>query len=182
MTRRHRRQRGQSMVEFALVGLLLFVVVLGIMDWGYFFSGHISATNAARSAARYGSVNPSAWTNANPPSANTIESKLVLTAIPATISNVDYTSSAPSYVTVSYLIPGIGGGTACGQYSAASNAFVGAAKAGGGNYASTECVKPGTVVTVKAVYTYKFITPLLQAAFSPGTLQITTQASELIEG
>ncbi len=127
-------------------------------------------------------MNPTAWTNANPPAADTIESRLILTAVPAYVKNVDFSSGLPSYITVSYLIPGTGGGTPCGQYSVSSNAFTGAAKSGGGNYTQSECVKAGDVVTVKAVYTYTFITPLLKNVFQPGTLQITTLASELIEG
>lgn len=177
-----RRQSGQAMVEFALVSLLLFVVILGIMDFGYFYSGKISATNAARTAARYGSVHPSAWTNSNPPAANTIESRLVLTAVPANVTNQDYASGRTSYITISYLIPGTAGGTTCGQYSVSSNTFVGASKAGGGTYAQSECVIAGDIVTVKAVYTYTFITPILRNTFTPGTLTITTQAAELIEG
>jgi len=168
------------MVEFALIAMLVLVLILAIMDFGYFFSGKISATNAARQAARYGSVHPTAWTNLDPPAANSIENQLVLQSVPAIVKNVDYGIGVTSYVTISYLIPGTGGGTACGQYSAASNAFVGASKAGGGTYSQAECVTAGNLVTVKALYTYVFITPMLKAVFT--NLTITTEASELIEG
>lgn len=175
------RQRGQALVEFSLVSMLVFTLMFGIMDWSYFFSGKVSATNAARSAARYAAVHPTAWTNANPPAANTIESRLVLTAVPATVVNQDYVSGATSYITISYLIPSTTGGTTCGQYSVNANGFVGAPISGGGTYTQAQCVVAGNIVTVEAVYTYRFITPFLQAAFSPGTIQIRTEAAELIE-
>lgn len=180
-------QRGQGMVEFAIVSMILFTVIFGIMDFAFFYLGKIAATNATRSAARFAAVSPGAWTNADPPAANTIESRLILAAIPANITNQDYAAGRKSYVTISYLIPGSGGGTVCGQYyinppGGGSSGFVGASKAGGGTYAPGECVIAGNVVTVKANYTYKFITPFLNNQFNPGTLTITTEASELIEG
>ncbi len=172
------------MVEFALVTMLLFMVVFGIMDFGFFYLGKVAATNATRSAARYAAVNPSSWTPTNPPAANTIENRLLLAAIPANITNQDYAADRKSYVTITYTIPGTGGGTVCGQYYAGSPGpgFVGSSKSGGGTYAQNECVLAGNVVTVKAVYTYTFITPFLKTTFQPGTLTISTQASELIEG
>jgi hypothetical protein len=175
------------MVEFAVVSMILFTVVFGIMDFGFFYLGKVAATNATRSAARFAAVNPAAWSANNPADANTIESRLILAAIPANITNQDYAAGRKSYVTISYLIPGSGSGTVCGQYyivppGGGSSGFVGASKAGGGTYLQAECVVPGSVVTVKANYTYKFITPFLNNQFSPGNLTITTEASELIEG
>ena len=182
--RARRLQRGQSMVEFALVSVLLFTVIFGIMDWGFFYLGKVAATNASRSAARYASVHPTAWTTTNPPAANTIESRLILAAIPAVVTNQDYAAGRKSYVTISYTIPGTGGGTVCGQYyiSSPGPGFVGASNPAGGTYSETDCVVSGNIVTIKAVYTYTFMTPFLSSAFQPGTLTISTQASELIEG
>lgn len=172
------------MVEFAAVSLLLFTVIFGIMDWSFFYLGKIAATNAARSAARYGAVHPTAWTTSNPPGADTIESRLILAAIPAVVTNQDYAAGRKSYVTINYTIPGTGGGTVCGQYyiSAPGPGFVGASNGAGGTYTQGQCVVAGDLITIKAVYTYTFITPFLSAAFQPGTLTITTEASELIEG
>lgn len=174
-------KRGQALVEFALVSSLLFPLILGIMDWSYFFTGHIAATNATRSAARFAAVSPTAWSDANPPAAGTIEGRLLLTAVPATLVNQDPGSGVVSYIQVRYVIPGPAGGTPCGYYDAASDSFVGDASALGGSYTEADCVAAGNLVTVEAQYSYRFITPFLQALFSPGSVTIKTEASELIE-
>jgi Flp pilus assembly protein TadG len=49
-------ERGAAVVEFALVLPLLLVLVLGAIDWGYFFYVEEVVTNAAREGARAGCV------------------------------------------------------------------------------------------------------------------------------
>lgn len=48
------RQRGAAAVEFALILPLLLFMVLGVIDYGVFFSQNISLQNAAREGARQG--------------------------------------------------------------------------------------------------------------------------------
>jgi Flp pilus assembly protein TadG len=55
---RRDRQRGVAAVEFALVLPLLLTVVLGAIDWGWYFFVDQLVTNAAREAARAGSLLP----------------------------------------------------------------------------------------------------------------------------
>lgn len=47
---------GQALPEFALVAPLFFVLLFGVIQFGFLFGGHIGLTNAARDAARYASV------------------------------------------------------------------------------------------------------------------------------
>lgn len=47
---------GQALPEFALVAPLLFILLFGIIQFGFLFGGHVGLTNAARDAARYASV------------------------------------------------------------------------------------------------------------------------------
>ena len=55
-TREPGRAAGQSLVEFSLVLMPLFLVLLGIMQFGFIFNTYVTMTNAAREATRIGSV------------------------------------------------------------------------------------------------------------------------------
>jgi len=51
--RRFRRSdRGVALVEFALVAPILFLLVLGIIEFGFLYNGYITLTGAAREGAR----------------------------------------------------------------------------------------------------------------------------------
>ena len=54
---RHQRSRGQSLVEFALVAPVFFLIVIGLFDVGYAIYAYNTVSNAARSAARVAIVN-----------------------------------------------------------------------------------------------------------------------------
>ena len=54
----HRRQRGQSMVEAALVLSLFMMVILGLVNFGYILWMHQTLEHRVRAAARYGVINP----------------------------------------------------------------------------------------------------------------------------
>jgi Flp pilus assembly protein TadG len=49
-------EKGQAMVEFALVLPLLLLLLCGICEFGSIFSNQILANNACREAARYAAV------------------------------------------------------------------------------------------------------------------------------
>lgn len=51
-------QRGQALVEFALVLPILLLMVIGIMDFGRALFVYSEVSNAAREAVRYAAVNP----------------------------------------------------------------------------------------------------------------------------
>jgi Flp pilus assembly protein TadG len=50
------RGSGQSLVEFALVLTPLFLVLLGIIQFGFIFNSYVTLTNSAREGARSGTV------------------------------------------------------------------------------------------------------------------------------
>src|SRR3954453_22697289 len=50
------RERGQSLVEFSLILMPLFLILLGIIQFGFIFNTYVTMTNAARDAARSGTV------------------------------------------------------------------------------------------------------------------------------
>jgi len=54
--RRYNRADGQSLVEFSLVLTPLFLLLLGIIQFGFIFNTYVTVTNAAREAARIGTI------------------------------------------------------------------------------------------------------------------------------
>src|SRR5689334_17911743 len=48
-----RRARGQSLVEFALAGLVLFLLIFVIIDVARLIQAQVTISNAARQAVRY---------------------------------------------------------------------------------------------------------------------------------
>jgi Flp pilus assembly protein TadG len=54
----NRSERGQSLVETAIVIPVLFLLLAAVVDFGRAFDAYIVLTNAAREGARWGSVNP----------------------------------------------------------------------------------------------------------------------------
>ena len=54
--RRRSADEGQSLVEFALVLTPLFLILLGIIQFGFIFNSYITITNATREAAREASI------------------------------------------------------------------------------------------------------------------------------
>jgi len=59
-----RQERGQSLVEVALLLPLLLVIVLGVVDIGRTYAAKSAATNAAREAALYAARDPQATADA----------------------------------------------------------------------------------------------------------------------
>lgn len=51
-----RSERGQAMVEFALVLPILLVLVLGIIQFGILFNNYVTLTDAVRAGARQAAV------------------------------------------------------------------------------------------------------------------------------
>ncbi len=49
-------ESGQSLVEFSLVLMPLFFILLGIIQFGFIFNTYVTMTNAARDAGRLGTV------------------------------------------------------------------------------------------------------------------------------
>ncbi len=54
--RSFRRQEGAAAVEFAIVASLLFMLIFGIIDFGFAFHAWNNTANAAREGARRGAV------------------------------------------------------------------------------------------------------------------------------
>ncbi|MGI6379396.1 MAG: TadE/TadG family type IV pilus assembly protein [Anaerolineae bacterium] len=53
-----RKERGQELVEFALILPLLLLLLVGIFEFGYVVFAQNTLSNAVREGARYGAVKP----------------------------------------------------------------------------------------------------------------------------
>ncbi len=57
---RRKGEKGQSLVEFALVAPIFFLMLFAIVDFGMAFHAWITVTNSAREGARIGAVRANA--------------------------------------------------------------------------------------------------------------------------
>jgi hypothetical protein len=64
---RHRRHRGQSLVELALVLPVVLLVALITLDFGRALYGWVIVQNSARIAANFAAANPDGWQGAGEP-------------------------------------------------------------------------------------------------------------------
>ncbi len=55
---REKKERGQALVEFALLIPIFFVLLFAVVDFGMGFYSWITVTNSAREGARLGAVHP----------------------------------------------------------------------------------------------------------------------------
>ena len=53
-----RKEKGQGLVELAIILPLLLIILLGTIDFGRVFYAYVTITNASREGARYGSLHP----------------------------------------------------------------------------------------------------------------------------
>lgn len=105
--RRQGSEHGAAAVEFALIVPVLLLIVLGALDWGYFFFVQQVVTNAAREAARVGSLTPYDPANPAADTASQLEAEDAATAYLARAGltatpTIAVTSSASVRVVVRY--------------------------------------------------------------------------------
>ena len=67
--------KGQAAVEFSMVILILVFIIIGTIDFSRAFFSWASMANAAREGARYGTVWPLRWNDADYPPPNNIEAR-----------------------------------------------------------------------------------------------------------
>lgn len=54
---RGKDERGAALVEFAIIAVLLFTILFGIVEYGWVFANNLDARHGAREAARLAAVN-----------------------------------------------------------------------------------------------------------------------------
>lgn len=57
--KKNKNQKGQAIVEFALVVPLLLIFIMAIIEFGFMFNAYLTISSASREAARVGAVGAS---------------------------------------------------------------------------------------------------------------------------
>ena len=102
---RFRSQRGQAMVEFAIVAPILLLILMGIMQLGVVYNNWVTLTDAARAGARKAAVcrsgcSPDATTAATNAVKNSA-ANLTLASLGVTITST-WAQGADATVTATY--------------------------------------------------------------------------------
>jgi len=151
-------EAGQSLVEFSLILLPLFFILLGIIQFGFIFNTYVTMTNAARDAARLGSVYifDHACTKAQN---DALRNEAIRTSLLSSMNQLSTT--APRFTTTT---PTGTGCTRTGGWFSSGSTFV------NGDLTVTyvlpsgitdEDSRTGQEVTVQAVYHQDLIVPLV---------------------
>ncbi|HEX4755411.1 MAG TPA: TadE/TadG family type IV pilus assembly protein [Candidatus Dormibacteraeota bacterium] len=162
-TRRHRtRGRGQAMLEFALIMPFFLVLAVGAVDFGNYYELRVTAVNALRDGARYGTTHPTAWSNAATAATNSIEGLIQAEGGDPTIVNDD------SHMLIAYYDTSTSPFTECGYYVATSNSFAALS-----TYTQATCVKAGNEIRVQITDSFRPLVPLANYLPAVNTLVLT---------
>lgn len=88
MLKKIKREKGQALLEFALVLPMLLLIVCGILDFGWIYYNQLAIANSAREGARFAVVStvPEPGDTSNADRDNRIKAK-ILEVTPATIKS-----------------------------------------------------------------------------------------------
>ena len=110
-TRRRGSQRGQSVVEFAIVVPILLIFVVAIVDFARLYTTMLTVESAAREAADFGAFN---WNNWVPANTTGTATEMQRRACVASSNLTDYTTSGGTCTnpTFAYTLTPVAGGNA----------------------------------------------------------------------
>ncbi len=171
--RRHRNdgtEQGQSLVEFSLILMPLFFILLGIIQFGFIFNAYVTMTNAARDAARLGTIY--VYDRTLSKSQNDLARNNSIRSTVLTSMNM-LTSAAPNFTTGASW-------SQSGTTFTNGDLVITYALPGGVTESDT---RTGQEVTVKATYHQDLIIPLI-SIFLPkdagGRLQLTGEVTMVV--
>jgi Flp pilus assembly protein TadG len=178
---RKRRDRGQSLIEFALVVPLFLLLMLGLIDFSRLLFTYISIANGAREMARAAAQSYN-WSSTNPTAAVTAFNDYTLIA--------GSQSSATDSITLTY-----------GDFECAHNLDTGSTCSAPDAMTTSTCTLPmtswcstiaappqGGFVQVQVNYTFHFnplfqnrLAGIIDVSFMQPTAQVTTTARTYVE-
>jgi Flp pilus assembly protein TadG len=147
-------ERGQSLVEFVFMAIVLGILLLGVLDLGRAYFTYMALLDAAGEGATYGSVNPTKWCNLSHTNFDSCPGDRDDSADP---DNITYrvVNSAPVGTLVDW-----------------SQAIV--------LVESDPTIKPGRAITVTVTTDYQLLTPFVGSIVGSQILPLRAQASAAI--
>lgn len=175
-------ETGQSLVEFSLLLMPLFLILLGIIQFGFIFNTYITMANATREATRVGTVytyNPACTKAQN----DVLRNEAIRTALVSSMNQLS--TAAPRFTTTAPT------GSSC--------AWTGGWTTSGTTYTNGDVVityllptgmtdkdtRDGQQVTVQAVYHQDLIVPIISNILprdAGGRLRLTGVVTMVIDG
>ena len=169
-----KRQRGQSLVEFAVSSIVLLLLMMGLLDLSRAFYFSVNLQGAAREGARHG-----AWFNTSARNNNFLDDADVMSAVNAGLNGSGLTAN---FVPGGCLAPSDGNAFNNKPYAAAAypaatqqvNAYICYTYPGGGVQLGTRAAPPTDNswrlgdINVSLLMNFALITPLIQSLFGNG--------------
>lgn len=173
--RRHGRQGGQSLVEFAISSIVLLLLMMGLLDLSRAFYYSVNLQGAAREGARHG-----AWFNTSARSNNFLDDADVMSAVNAALNGAGLTANF--IASGGCLSPTDGNAYNNKPYNPAAfpvstqqvNAYICYTSPGGGTQLGTRPTAPTDNswklgdINVSLLMNFALITPLIQGLFGNG--------------
>jgi hypothetical protein len=185
--RRESRQRGQSLVEFAISSIVLLLLMMGLLDLSRAFYYAVNLQGAAREGARHG-----AWFDTATRSNTYLDDADIMAAVNSSLSGAGLTGT---FVPGACLAPTDGNGINNKPYSSASfpvstqqvNVYICYSPPGGGAQLGTLAAHPTDNswrlgdINVSLLMNFGIITPFIQSLFGNG-INLTYNEHFTIQG
>lgn len=165
-----RRERGATLVEFAVIAPLLFLLLFGVIEFGRVISAYTTVWTGAREGARYATTTGESDVTSGVPRYRDCAGILVAVQAKAVTSSIDQ-----SDVTIEWRDPGGAVVADC----VAGGAPDASAKEASGEW--TVDIPSGSIIEVEVKGTFNAVVPLL-SAFLDGVTLDSTQSRSIYEG
>jgi Flp pilus assembly protein TadG len=185
--RRESRQRGQSLVEFAISSIVLLLLMMGLLDLSRAFYYAVNLQGAAREGARHG-----AWFDTATRSNTYLDDADIMSAVNSSLSGAGLTGT---FVPGACLAPTDGNGINNKPYSSAAfpvstqqvNVYICYSPPGGGAQLGTLAAHPTDNswrlgdINVSLLMNFGIVTPFIQSIFGNG-INLTYNEHFTIQG
>jgi Flp pilus assembly protein TadG len=184
---RESRQRGQSLVEFAISSIVLLLLMMGLLDLSRAFYYAVNLQGAAREGARHG-----AWFDTASRSNTYLDDADIMSAVNSALSGAGLTGT---FVPGACLAPTDGNGVNNKPYSSAAfpastqqvNVYICYSSPNGGPQVGTLAAHPTDNswrlgdINVSLLMNFGIITPFIQSLFGSG-INLTYNEHFTIQG